>query len=113
MRLRFSIARLLAVTVIFGVAFAALKSPSYLWANALWTAALASLVVAAIHMALDRGRTRAFWCGFLIAGGTYLATCSLPVIKEAMCVRLLTEPLMDLLYPQVAPPGPQPSYTAT
>jgi hypothetical protein len=35
----FSIGRLLAVIGVLGIAFAALRSPSYLWANATFTAA--------------------------------------------------------------------------
>jgi len=73
---RFSIAGLLAVIGTLGVAFAALRSPSYLWANVTFSAALAALVLAAINVAIGRGRSRAFWAGFLIAGGSYFAACS-------------------------------------
>ena len=43
---RFSIASILAVIAIFAVALAALRSPSYLWANVTFSLALCALVVA-------------------------------------------------------------------
>jgi hypothetical protein len=71
MRPRISIARLLGLIVAFGVALAALRSPSNLWANALVTLTLAALVVAVINVVYSRARVRAFWVGFLIAGAAY------------------------------------------
>jgi hypothetical protein len=110
--MRFSIARLAAIICLCGVGFAALHSPSYLWANAIFTAALVLLLIAAIRTVFDRGRSRAFATGFLIAGGTYFAACFVPVVREAICVRLVTEPLLDLTYPIVAPTQPPPPPTA-
>src|SRR5260370_36124608 len=101
---RFSLAALLAVVAFCGVAFAALHSPSYLWANAMFTVALGALVIAAINVLYSQGRVRAFWARLLIAGGTYFAVCSLPGLRETVCPRLFTEPVFDFMYALVAPP---------
>jgi hypothetical protein len=112
MRPRFSIGLLLAVIALCGVAVAALRSPSYLWANALYTAAAASVVVASIQTAFARGGRRAFWAGFLMAAGPYLVTYSVPSLRESVCPKLLTEPLLDMLYPLVAPTATPPGAIA-
>jgi hypothetical protein len=103
---RFSIAALLAFIVACGVAFAALRSPSQLWANVVSTAALTSLVIASIDVALARGRWRAFWAGFLIAGGSYFAVYAVPALRESLGPRLATEAALDFLYAAVGPPQP-------
>lgn len=106
MRPRISIARLLGFIVAFGVGLAALRSPSNLWANVLSTAALAALVVAVINVAYSGGRVRAFWAGFLIAGGTYFLVSSAPFLRDAIGARLVTVALLDILYPHLVPPEP-------
>jgi hypothetical protein len=102
---RFSIGLLLAVIALCGVAVSALRTPSYLWANALYTAAAVSVVVASIQAAFGRGGRRAFWAGFLMAAGSYLVTYSVPNLRESVCPKLLTEPLLDMVYPLIAPPA--------
>jgi hypothetical protein len=100
---RFSIASILAVIAIFAVALAALRSPSYLWANVTFSLALGALVVAIINVVYGHGAGRAYWLGFSICGGIYLAICSFPGLHDSVCPRLLTEVAMDLFYPQVSP----------
>jgi hypothetical protein len=104
MKPRFSLAAIAAAIGFCGVAFASLRSPSYLWANALYTIVCIALVLAAINVAFSRGRPRAFWAGFLIAGGPYFTAYSVPSLRESVCPRLLIEPLLDLLYAQLGPP---------
>jgi hypothetical protein len=108
LRRRFSIGNMLALIAILGVALAALRSPSYLWANAAFTAALAAVVAAVVNTVFGRGARRAYWFGFAIFGGTYLAICSTPGLRESVCPRLVTEALLDVLYPFMAPDVPQP-----
>jgi hypothetical protein len=108
MKPRVTIAQLVIAVAFCGVAFAALRSPSYLWANALYTFVAVSLVLATINVLFSRGRSRAFWAGFLIAGGTYFVTYAVPGLRESICPRLLTEPLLDMLYANVAPSQPAP-----
>jgi hypothetical protein len=101
---RFTIAKLLAVVGLCGLAVASLRSPSYLWANAIYTAAAASVVAAAIQCVYGRGGRRAFWAGFLLAAGPYLMAYSVPSFGGAACFKLLTEPMLDMLYSLIASP---------
>ena len=106
MRRRYTIAQLIAVVAICGVAFAALRTPSYLWSSALYTTACAAVVIAAINVVFSRGPSRAYWAGFLIAGGVYFISYSVPALQELVCPRLVTTPILDLIYPYVSPEPP-------
>jgi hypothetical protein len=106
---RSSIARLVALVALCGVAFAALRSPSQLWASALFALALGSLPVALIHVLYLRGRRRAFWAGFLICGSAYFAASLGPWFRDEFGPRMVTTALLDLLYVQVSPPATAPN----
>ena len=88
---RFSIASVLAVIGIFAVALAALRSPSYLWANVTFSLALGALVVAIVNVSYGREVGRAYWLGFSLCGGIYFAICSMPGLRDSVCPRLATE----------------------
>jgi hypothetical protein len=92
---------------ILGVALAALRNPSYLWANAAFTAALMGVVAAVVNSIVGRGARRAYWLGFALFGGTYLAICSTPVLRDSVCPHLVTEAIFDMVYPLMAPASPQ------
>ena len=62
----FSLGTLLQMVLSAGVAFAALKSPSELWASALFTTAVAFLLVAVLMAVHRRDRARAYWLGFAL-----------------------------------------------
>ncbi len=102
MRPRVSIRRMLALIVAFGIALAALRSPSNLGANALLTLTLAALVVSVINFVYSRARVRAFWVGFLIAGSAYFLLHWVTPLGD----RLVSVPLLDILYPHLVPPEP-------
>lgn len=102
MRPRVSIRRMLALIVAFAVALAALRSPSNFWANTLFTLTLAALVVSVINVVYSRARVRAFWVGFLIAGSAYFLLHWVPPFGD----RLVSVPLLDILYPHLVPPEP-------
>jgi drug/metabolite transporter (DMT)-like permease len=106
---RFSIGSLLAVIGILGVALAALRNPSYLWATAAFTAALAAVVAAVVNTVLGRGARRAYWLGFALFGGTYLLILSMPALRDSVCPRIVTEAILDVIYPFMAPDAPQPA----
>jgi hypothetical protein len=113
---RFSIASVLAVTAILAVALAALRSPSYLWANVTFSLALGALVVAIINVVYGREAGRAYWLGFSLCGGIYLAICSMPGLRDSVCPRLVTEVVFDFLYPHLSPtvtPTPLPVFTTS
>jgi hypothetical protein len=105
---RFSIGSLLAVIAIVGVAMAALRNPSYLWANAAFTAALLAVVAAVVNAIVGKGARRAYWLGFALFGGVYLAVCSIPALRDSVCPHLVTEAIFDMVYPYTAPASPQP-----
>jgi hypothetical protein len=107
-RPRFSIASLLVVIGVIGIALAALRNPSYMWANVTFSVAFAAILMAIINTIYGRGARRAYWLGFALCGGIYFATCSVPGIRESICPRLATEMVFDLLYPNVSPPPAAP-----
>ena len=112
-RPHFSIASLLAVIGILGVALAALVNPSYLWANVTFSMAFAAIVLAIINTVYGREARRAYWLGFSLCGGIYFAVCSVPSLRDSLCPRLATEAIFDFLYPHMAPPMPTPSGMVT
>src|SRR5271170_6529415 len=101
---RFSIKAMMFVIGILAVAIAALRTPSLLVANTAFSLALTSLVVAALNVVMSGwGVGRAYWLGFICAGGVYFAVCFVPGLRESICPRLATEALLDLAYPFMAP----------
>ena len=105
---RVTIARLLAVILCCGAGFAALRSPSQLWASTLFAVALGSLPVAAVNAVYGRGRRRAFWVGFLVCGGSYFMATLGPWFRDEFGPRMVTTAALDLLYVEVSPPPPAP-----
>jgi hypothetical protein len=105
---RFSIGTLLSVIAILGVAMAALRNPSYLWAALTFTTALLAVIAAIASAIVARAERRAYWLGFSLFGGTYLAICTMPGLHDAVCPRLATEALFDFIYPLMAPADPAP-----
>jgi hypothetical protein len=100
---RFSIATLLTVIALSGVGLAALRSPSPLWASAIYTVAAVAIVAAASSAILGRGARRAYWLGFSLFGGAYF------YLTMGFNSHVVTEAMLDLLYPYAAPQSPQPA----
>jgi hypothetical protein len=105
-RPRFSIASLLVVIGVFGMALAAFRNPSYLWANVTFTVAFAAIVMAIINTIYGQSGDRAYWLGFALCGGIYFAICTIPGIRDSLCPQLVTEVIFDFLYPHVSPSPP-------
>ncbi len=109
---RFSISSILALIAIVAVALAALRSPSYLWANVTFSLALGAFVVGLVNVIYGRNAGRAYWVGFSLCGGVYLAISSVPGLRDSVCPRLATEVVLDFLYPHLSPPTtPAPGWT--
>jgi hypothetical protein len=114
MRPRFSIALLLAVIALCGVGFAALRSPSHMWASALFAISLGSLPIALLNAMYSRERQRAFWTGFLVCGAAYFVSTQGPWFRDEFGPRLVTTAVLDLVYARVAPaPSPPASAAST
>jgi hypothetical protein len=99
---RFTIRGLIIVIAILGVSLAALRSPSLLVANAVFS--LGSLLVATVNVFISGWEAgRAYWLGFFFVGGVYFAVCFMPGLRESICPRLATEAVLDFAYPFMAP----------
>src|SRR5262245_47175994 len=81
-RPRISIARLMVVVGVIAVGFAALRTPSQLWASGIYSLALAAFTIAVLAIAYRRGEKRAFWVGFLFCGGVSMVLAFGPWIAE-------------------------------
>lgn len=93
-RFRVSVAGLMGIVLLAGVAFAALRNPTLLWANAFFSLYLALLTLAI----LGAWYRRAFWKGFLVFGGTYFLLNFAPWFNVHFSPHLLTTSLFDMAY---------------
>jgi hypothetical protein len=106
-RPQFSIGGLLVLISMLAVAFGALRSPSYLWANAIFSLAFGAIVIAVLNAIIGRGARRAYWFGFALCGAAYFLVSTVPGLRDSVCPRLVTEPIFDFVYPLVFPtPAP-------
>ena len=70
------------------------------------------MVVAIINVVYCREAGRAYWLGFSLCGGIYLTVCSVPTLRDSVCTRLVTETILDFLYPLLSPTStPPPTFT--
>jgi hypothetical protein len=103
MRVRFSIAGLMAAVLVLAVAFAGLRTASALWASAVFTLTVTLLAAAILGAVACRGPSRIAWLGFGVFGWTYLlATFWLwpgPVPNGVSAPPFLTKALLDLFQP--------------
>jgi hypothetical protein len=83
-RFRFTIASLLVVVLVLGVGIAALREASDFWNSGVFTVALGVMVVS-VFLAIHRSDSRrAFWLGFALFGGGYLALSLVPSIESRL-----------------------------
>jgi hypothetical protein len=71
-RLRFTLAQLMAVVLILGLGFAALRNADELWAIAAYNLAVVSVATSFVGAIARKGRSRASWAGFTVFGFIYL-----------------------------------------
>ncbi len=100
-RFRFSVSSLMVMIVLLAAAFAALRTPTPLWANAWFSVALASLVLAVPAAVYRRGQERAFWVGFAAAGWVYFVLALAPWFQTEVGFQLLTTTILDVMAPYV------------
>jgi MFS family permease len=109
MRLRFSIASLLAAIIFCGVGLAALHSASALWASTLFTVVVIVFSAAILGAMASRGRHRLTWAGLAIFGWIYLAIAFGPwPFNPDGPAPLLTVPLLDAIQDSVVSDGKTP-----
>jgi hypothetical protein len=104
-RFRITIARLLQVIAYCGVGFAAVRSPSWIWASTVFSLVVASLAAATLTAVYRLGARRAFWTGFAFCGWLYLGLSSYPWSGSNLSPLIVTSALMDLAYPTIGGTG--------
>ena len=77
-RFRLSIAQLMAIVLLVGLGFAALRNANDFWAIAIFNLAIFLNATALVAAILRRGRARAAWVGFAVFGWAYLLIDLLP-----------------------------------
>ncbi len=88
-RQQLSLAASMAAVGYLAVSFAALKSPTTLWVSTIFSLAIALLAVAILGVIYRR----AFWIGFAVVGGGYMALVLGPWIDERVGSRLVSTSL--------------------
>jgi hypothetical protein len=99
----FSIRTLMAVIVVSAVGLAALRNANDWWAGLLLLLALVAFGSAVLGAIFLRGRDRAWWTGFALFCGGYLALTLVPGASKEIAPRLLTTKLLDYVRSQTGP----------
>jgi len=104
---RFSIASLMAFVLIFGVGLAALRNASELWAGMMLLVALGVVGAAVLGAIILRGRERAWWSGFALFAGGYMALAVGPWLSDRFQPQLGTTHLLQYVHGRLIPdPAP-------
>lgn len=104
---RFTIAGLMAVILVCGVAVAALRDASDTWAGLLLMLTLFLLGSAAFGIRYRRDGKQAFWFGFALFGWGYLVLSQAPWFADQVGPRLPTTQLLNYAHARVNPESPQ------
>jgi hypothetical protein len=83
-RPRVSIAALMTVVLVSGLAIAALRNADELWAGLMLALTTVLLAVAILGALYRREARRAFWVGFLLFGSAYLAASLVPASRSSL-----------------------------
>jgi hypothetical protein len=95
----FSIAGMMGLVLLIAVGFAALRSPTILWASLIFTATVAFLATSILGVISRRGRARMTWAGIAVFGWIYVALSFGPVTNGngVTCPPFPTQALIDYL----------------
>jgi hypothetical protein len=77
-RLRFTLAQLMAVVLLVGFGFAALRNADEFWASAIYTLAISMIAAALVGALARKSEAHMTWTGFAVFGWTYLLVDQLP-----------------------------------
>jgi hypothetical protein len=108
---RVSIAGLMAVVLVCGLAAAALREASEIWAGILLLVTLGLLAFGLLAVRQRREASRAFWEGFALFGWGYLVLTFGPWFGEQVGPRLPTTQLLGYLHGKLSPPAQEPLAT--
>jgi hypothetical protein len=75
-RFRMTIRSAMALVLLAGVGFAALRDPSMWWVGGVLACLIGLLLTACVGAMYRTGRERAFWLGIVVFGGGYLLLVS-------------------------------------
>ncbi len=98
---RISIRSLMAVVLISAVGLAALRTASDLWAGWVLLLALAGVGIAVLGAVFMRGPERAWWVGFALFSGAYLALAVGPWFRDRSQPQLGTTYLLDYVHGRI------------
>lgn len=101
MRVRFSIAYLMGVVLLFGLGLAALKSPTDSRASLIFTATVAVLLTSTLASMIRRRWT---WGGFALFGWASLLLAFGPTEYATQLPRPLSTMILEALLPTFGPP---------
>ncbi len=87
---RISIRTLMAFVLVSAVGLAALRNATELWAQVMLMTSFLAVGVAVLGASLMRGRERAWWLGFAVFGGGYLALSVGPSVGDPFRQQLVT-----------------------
>jgi hypothetical protein len=83
-KLRFNIASLVGVILVFGIGFAALRESSDLWESGVLALMIGVLLIS-ILLAVHRTESkRAFWLGFALFGWAYMGLTFMPSVESRL-----------------------------
>ena len=103
--LQFSLASLMVLMCLTGLAVSALMNVSPLWASAWFTGALLSLAAASL-LVLCGTRNRHFWLGFTFCGWIYFGVAFLPWFRQCDAPPMLTTRGISWLHSKLSKEAP-------
>lgn len=105
-RIRFSLAGLMGLVLIAAIGIAALRSASPAWAGSMLLLTLALFGISVLGTVYRREGKRAFWLGWCLFSGGYLAVAFAPWWGEEIKPALPTSAILSFLHERLAPARP-------
>jgi hypothetical protein len=102
---KISLFAVMGVVAVSAVACQALASSSRAWANAVFTLAIASLLLGTLAARFHVGTAKVFWYGFASFGWCYVLLAFGPWFGEQVRHHLFTTTILEMLYPWWEPIG--------
>jgi hypothetical protein len=97
---RFSISGLMAVVLAAAVGLAALKNANEVWVGIMLMLAPGMVGVGLLGVFFEHGRNRAWWAGFVVFAGGYLALAFGPCCKDQIEPKLVTTQFLGYVHSQ-------------